>query len=486
MGLLLVTTALVTGAGIAYSPWVTAGALGGLMLMLGTFARPLWIVGFMLMIGPVDLSFMTGGFKGLEAVPGGLDMNGIRLVGVTVALSSIVALDPGVLRELLGRYGRWFVVFLVWCAGTLIMSDSIIDGLRLLLKLAYPFLLFAALLGVARTRSELERLGDWVLAGAAFIAFVLNPLLIMGGAYDMTVDGRLRITAVAVHENPFSFYMLMMILISFVRFSTRRQARYLVLCAGLAGWMMATLTRITLLAGIIGFASIALFGILSRRDWKSAGYAVAAAALIAIPLAPVALTRTFGYVPGPGELLGMMTDPVYLYNTINWQGREIFWAVILSMFLASPIVGNGLGTTTRFLMTEYPPEWGSVVHNEYLRLLAEAGVIGFVLLVVALGYWALGAVRAAAHSADPLVREFATAAFAGLVAWAVIAITDNTFDYYASFTQYVGFMVAAALAASGLAGRVEGAGHAEGVDEPDASASPAAVDRGMPPQPAVS
>ena len=48
----------------------------------------------------------------------------------------------------------------------------------------------------------------------------------------------------------------------------------------------------------------------------------------------------------------------------------------------------------------------------------------------------------------PRVREFAYPAIAGILAWSVIAITDNAFDYYASFTQYIGLACAGAIAAA--------------------------------------
>jgi hypothetical protein len=44
--------------------------------------------------------------------------------------------------------------------------------------------------------------------------------------------------------------------------------------------------------------------------------------------------------------------------------------------------------------------------------------------------------------------EYALPAFGAILAWAVIAFTDNAFDYYAQYTQYVGFYCAAALVAA--------------------------------------
>jgi hypothetical protein len=39
----------------------------------------------------------------------------------------------------------------------------------------------------------------------------------------------------------------------------------------------------------------------------------------------------------------------------------------------------------------------------------------------------------------------------------VVAITDNAFDYYSAFTQFIGFFCAAAIAAAVLARREQAA-----------------------------
>jgi hypothetical protein len=58
----------------------------------------------------------------------------------------------------------------------------------------------------------------------------------------------------------------------------------------------------------------------------------------------------------------------------------------------------------------------------------------------------LGALR------EQSVQEYAWPAIAGIVAWALIAGTDNPFDYYAPFTQYIGFLCAATVAMAHFTG----------------------------------
>src|SRR5687768_3955131 len=83
----------------AIAPWIAAGLVFGAALFALTMLQPLWVVGTMLVVGPIDLSFLTGGLKGLLEEQGGLDMNGIRLIGIVVALTAIAAADVKVLRH---------------------------------------------------------------------------------------------------------------------------------------------------------------------------------------------------------------------------------------------------------------------------------------------------------------------------------------------------------------------------------------------------
>jgi O-antigen ligase len=173
---------------------------------------------------------------------------------------------------------------------------------------------------------------------------------------------------------------------------------------------------------------------------------------------PVLMERTFGRVVSGGELLALLGDPVGLYYIVDWQGRQVLWPFALQAIGAAPIWGHGLGASSGVIGQFIP---GSTMHNEYLRLLVDMGVIGAGLFAVALLVWVYGLMKAA-RSPSALARECALPAAGGLLVWGVISLTDNPFDYYGPFTQYVGLLVAASLAAAGLVG---GVGRAASEDE---------------------
>lgn len=425
----------VLAAGFAVAPWIATGVTLGGLLFLATVRWPLVVVGILLALGPVDLAFLTGGFRGIAPELGGLDMNGIRLVAVVAGLGFVVIADEKLRGLLVSPHARWFLALLVLGAATIPFSMAPMEGLRLLVKLTWPLLVFLVVAHPDRTRDEHERLADWILIGAAVIVLI-NPIYVLAGGYGYDFYGRLRIRGLGVHENPFSFYLLFVAILALTRFALRGQLRYLLLTGGALIWIGLTLTRITFLAGLVALVAVGLYaGFVqkNRRMLAAVGGAVVVAGLVFVPFG---LERTFGYVPSVPELLALMRDPVLLYQTMDLAGREGFWGVLLASWFASPWLGLGLGSSTAILATLFDPAVLGVAHNEYLRLGTDLGFLGLGVAALAAAAW----VRASWRGGD-----WAYPALATLLAWAVISLTDNPLDYYTTFTQYAAFAVAAAL-----------------------------------------
>jgi O-antigen ligase len=448
--------ALLAGLAVSMFPWVTAGVVIGALLLVGLLLRPFTVVALLLALGPVDLSFLTGGFKGLFVQLGGFDMNGIRLIGVVAGFAVLMLAEREMLRHSVAWYGRWYFLFLGYALFALAYSMAPLDGLRFFFKLAYPFVVFVAVLTFARSRADLARLGDVVLAAAALIALLINPIYVLAGGYILDSSGYIRTWGVGAHQNPFAFYLVLMILFAYQRFTVRGDGRYLLLCGVLAVWVVLTVTRIALVGAVVGLGGAALYTGVVNRNYRAIAGAMTVAAVVVVPLMPFVLQRTFGYIPTVGELFGLMRDPVQLYGAISWQGREIIWPIVFQAFIQSPIYGLGLGSQTAVVVAAIPAEWGTIVHNEYLRLVTDLGLLGGVWYALALGAWFV-AVAKAGRSEDPLVREYAPTAVGALLVWGVVAITDNAFDYYAPFTQFVAFFCAATLAAARLQANRQGA-----------------------------
>ncbi len=437
------------GLALAVSPFLALGVVLGMTLLIVALLRPLYVIAGMIILGPIDLSFVTGGFKNLFPELGGLDMNGIRLVGLTIAFSALVLGDKRVLSRAFSKQAALFVVFLLYAASTLLRSPAPVDGARLLLKLAFPFFVFVTMSAVVTTRRQLDKLIDCMLIGAAAITVFLNPLYVMAGGYEVDYNGWVRIRGAGTHQNPFSFYLVTVILVAFVRYIHRGQIRYVVLCAIAAIWMTLTITRITLLASMVSLGSVALYAAITARQYRALFVAGVIGSLVAFFFVPPVLQRTLGYMPTITDLAILMSHPQELFLAVNWEGREAYWAVVFAEYLAQPMFGLGLGASTAVIRENFPSFMSSVVHNEYLRLLSDTGILGVSLFAGALLTWLFMVLRLG-RSTDRRVREYAVPAIGVLIAWSIISITDNALDYYAAFTQYAGFLCGGAFAAAAL------------------------------------
>jgi len=111
--------------------------------------------------------------------------------------------------------------------------------------------------------------------------------------------------------------------------------------------------------------------------------------------------------------------------------RPAIWRDTLSLIRAFPITGSGLGTFETALFrykTAAPLYTVDYAHNDYLQLLAELGVTGFLMLAAA----AIGVVwKAAAIARASLNAQTKAVAGAGLGAFAAIALHSMTdFNLY--------------------------------------------------------
>ena len=163
----------VVAALLAFQPMLAAGVVLGSALVYVTVSWPLLVIGTMLVLAPIDLAFVTGGFKGLFPQLGGLDMNGIRLVGVTGALALVVATDRELLAQLRGVPARWYVVFLAWATISLLWSRDPFEGVRLLARTE-------GILPALEPAHAVAALGGWLAGTTALEPLADDAIVLLG------------------------------------------------------------------------------------------------------------------------------------------------------------------------------------------------------------------------------------------------------------------------------------------------------------------
>lgn len=157
-------------------------------------------------------------------------------------------------------------------------------------------------------------------------------------------------------------------------------------------------------------------------------------------------------------LMGGEFSLTRLIDTVNVEdpttGRAHFWAVTLEIIKAHPYVGTGLGAFG-VVYTRYDTRNGlfrlEQVHNDYLQVLSDGGIIGAALALTFVGFLFYKAL-VRAKSRDDFRRGVALASLSGCFGVMVHSFFDFTLH---TTSNALLFLVLAAIAT--MNGRVEDA-----------------------------
>lgn len=174
--------------------------------------------------------------------------------------------------------------------------------------------------------------------------------------------------------------------------------------------LVATESRGGLLGLLCGAALFLLLAPIRQRRW--AFVALAAAAVLALWLVPDTLVARLQHV---GIELGARGS------------RPDIWRSTVTLWLAFPWFGTGLGTYADVSATTQLPHLGGHLehaHSDPLELLAETGVVGMALLLVAMGLFFWRALRKRRCQGDRDHAFLAAGATAAVAAICVHGLAD--------------------------------------------------------------
>ncbi|WP_131742777.1 O-antigen ligase family protein, partial [Actinomadura roseirufa] len=255
------------------------------------------------------------------------------------------------------------------------------------------------------------------LLGAAFasaVAPVVMTAVQLGTGHGMiNVHGLLRPHGTFWHPNVLGVYCALMLTMAaglLPHLETRHRGALGVLATGLGVGLVAGYARGAWLAALAGLVVVAL--LTDRRILAVLGVAVLVP-IIAVPSVRDRITDLGDASPGASE------------SSLTWRFEH--WSEVLHLIGGNPVTGIGPGTARAAL--------GKEVHNDYLRALAETGVVGLLAYLALLAALVLTARAALLATTDPRragpaparsIERGVAVGFAGTVAVvAVFALADN-------------------------------------------------------------
>jgi len=422
-------------------PLVVELVLGSLFLFRPTAAIKLMLfsAGLPLILFYEDVGYAGGGVKPLFAEWGGTTPDGLRLI-LSCVLLCVVLFRLEHSRALVIRF--WpYTAMLVFMACTVIHSTARVEGLRLLMKMVFPFLFFLAVAQLVRSSKDSDAYLRYWIAGGIVASLCAPVLVLVTGSRFLYPDG-FRFSPGFTSASSFSFYMLALFLYCYAQWR-RQHALVFAVLAGVFGIQtLLPLTRITWAAMLLGLAAFELFYGKGWKRWLVAASISLVPALVLYALMwslPALQARVFQSDDIDSDL-----PAIEQVQSVGLTGRGTVWLAGLEDYREhSLLLGQGIGSSDHYFMTLF----GTIAHNEYLRVLYDGGAVGlglFIFANLALFRW-LARIR---RDEVPSLRLYSAIGAALLLAYLIVAVTDNPLDYYLLFTQYVFFVLGVCYAVS--------------------------------------
>lgn len=314
---------------------------------------------------------------------------------------------------------KLFVVFLIWAVIGMCYTPNKLFGVRMLLKYLYPFLLaiFASL--VVKDKEVFLKAAinaRWMAFGAFIISVAPNALFIFQGV---------------LWNNPAlvtNFICMCMLSLALAYASSGKMRLRNIL------WTLFFIYpafHYVIRTDIFGLGLALSTFMFLKYKIKSLPliFAVGCLGLAAMFYVPQVKSKMY-YRPDEVTLEDFLTGNVD-ENNINTSGRKKGWEDVQHWFFdPHQLTGSGTGRVQTYFYTE-ALGWqrGGQLHNDFLVLLCDNGIIGISLYVIAYLAMMFHCLRIYSRSNSEIVRVCAITAGSSLIGILVTMYSDNTISY---------------------------------------------------------
>jgi O-antigen ligase len=346
---------------------------------------------------------------------GSLDLSGvIAVLLIILAGALLVRRRRGVLPAALAVL--WLCTWTAIALNTSgVSTETLREGVREASVVALGLIVYN-LPTVVRVRTA-ARLVQLVGFPAALVAVYQ-----LAAHTGMDIGGNLRANGTFAHPDSAAMYFAIATVASLWAYLENGQHRLdAVLTIAFAAALVATLS----IDGLVTLvAMLVLYGVLrpGPLPMKLPAFALAGAVLLAFFATPLGATR----IASESSTSLSAAERGEASTSLDWRLHK--WETLLTQWEASPLVGQGLGTTTTTVAVPGNRFSGKPPHNEYVRYLVETGVLGLALLLGALAVL-IGALlrrRALPGEADAGTLNAATFALVIVLGCLVDSLADNT------------------------------------------------------------
>jgi len=397
-GLAILGLAPLLGWALAYESWVICGGVV-LLALLPVIVRWPMVTTFGV------YAFLAVSLDSLAFLPGGASLT--KPVGV---LTGAVLLSVGLIERRLGHpswAALWWGLFMLWSAFSAAWASDPTSVFRRLPTVISLVVLYTVAASFRPSRRELYWVCVLTVLGGVFAA----ALAYWFGSDVSTTTGEVGRTRLVVGEmddvNPNTLGRLLLLPLAFaiagvVGFSGALRKAVAMGCVGLIGFGIFISVSRGAVVATVAMLSVLLYRL--RARWQIVGVMIL---LLAISTAaPDIFYERFGALASGEDASG--------------SGRAGIWKAGLQIFVErSGFTGVGLDNSADISMPSKART--AVLHNIYLAVLVDLGMIGLALMLTALVSHFLAAQSARKEGPGSIILAASEAAFVGMLICAFFA-----------------------------------------------------------------
>ena len=270
-----------------------------------------------------------------------------------------------------------YVVFFLWLCYTMTYTTATRDGVMMLIKYSLPMLFLW--LGYSAMNNEKD-----------FIIF-LKVVNIVACIYCFFIGGQggklmpwLYISPIGLQiatYAAFADYLTSIFIVPILLYWLTKEKKY-IFCAL---WMVLSTVLESVRTGMGGMMLVFAFAMVLRYKAKAIpGLLFAGALFVSVILfVPKVNEKFFGEDAGKVTATEIVQGNALSLDNIEMSGREYLWKKVKeNCYYGNELIGKGLGEAEYFAKNKMYKGKISKVHNDYLILLCDTGIVGVIMFVL--------------------------------------------------------------------------------------------------------
>ena len=270
-------------------------------------------------------------------------------------------------------------IFFLWLCYTMTYTTVPRDGMMMLIKYALPMLfLWLGYSGLSNEKDLIIFLKVVNVAACIYCFFIGGQGCMLMPWLYYPVFKRVFGTYAA-----FADFLTAVFIVPILLYWLTKEKKY-IFCAL---WMVLSTVLESVRTGMGGMMLVFCTALLLKNKAKAIpGLAVAGAMFLSVILfVPSVNEKFFGDDAGTVSATDIVQGGALSMDNIETSGREYTWELILDEFYRGhELKGSGLSMSKSYLLNAFlKKEIGiGLIHNDYVQLLADTGIIGVSLLVL--------------------------------------------------------------------------------------------------------